>query len=173
MGNEQGGRENKDEEHHRDNRHLARPSPVTDSERLVDFPPAICATLDQTKDQGRHGNDGVDSAEPVNAASVAVFLRLRNGEQRTNDDDHTDGDVDTERPSPRVVGGEPSTQKWTDSNHSTDGGTPDRERDAAFLALEVCVDQRQCGGQNHGATEALQHACCNQQVTVLGESCDD
>jgi hypothetical protein len=94
----------------------------------------------------------------INPAGTLCNLRFRDEVEQTGENDDAERRVDEEGPAPREVRCQPAAENGTDGNHSADCGTPHGKRDSALFALEVRVDERERCGQHHCATDSLNHA---------------
>ena len=160
-------REGKGNRNHRDG--VRRPNKTEELELVLGLlPPAIDATFDQTKDQGREHNHRDDCTDPVDATLALLGLGFSKEVHKACDDDDTKWQVDQKGPAPAEVGSQPATKNRSNRNHSTDGGTPDCKGNTALFTLEVCVHQRQGGWQNHRATNALNHTGQNHGLRAIG-----
>ncbi len=98
--------------------------------------------------------------------SGAGFLRLADVVQRSGDGEEADGKVDEECPAPRQIRREEATQQGAHRRHAADDRPPDAEGDGAVPALEVGVEDRLGGGQDHRPADALQDPREDQDVAV-------
>jgi hypothetical protein len=142
----------------RDGHRLERPRPAEHLEGVarVRRPPAELATLDQAEHEGPEASGDQEETREIEAESGPLFPRLADVVQRPRDGQETDRQVDEEGPPPRQVGGQEAAQERADRSHTADDGSPDPEGDRSIATLEVLVEDRLGGGQDHRPADALE-----------------
>jgi hypothetical protein len=100
-----------------------------------------------------------------------VGRRLRHVAERHDDGRQPDGQVDEEAPAPGHQIGQHATQQQPEGRAARGDRRPDAQSLSALLVvLEGGHDDRQRGGGDHGAADALQTTAEDQPGGVLGQA---